>query len=126
MGGRIKRKGKKDKATAQLFHARRRIRERYGIVLRVQEIRDLAARIHRSPRVPEPDRPAFIVRQSHRLTVWSLPCNGRDLIVVYDKLRNTIVTALPPRTGLPGGPPLKSLDWKRFEDQEEESHELRV
>lgn len=123
MGVRIKRRGKNDKAAAQLFHAKRRLLERYGITLRVREIRGLAERIRTRKKAPEETRPTFVVRQSLRLTVWALQHNGTPLVVVYDKLRNTIVTALPPGTGLPGGPPLKA--WKQFED-EEELHELRV
>ena len=100
MTKRQKRRSVKDKPIAQTLHTKRRLRERYGITLKVCEIRELAVRIKNPAKQPEESRPVFLARQSVRLTVWAVPFGGNRLILVYDGLRGTITTALPPGTGL--------------------------
>jgi len=39
----------------------------------------------------------FVERQSHRITVWDLNFKGKEVRVVYDNQRKSIVTFLPPK-----------------------------
>jgi len=112
------------KGVCQLAHTKRRLSTRYGLDLNLSEIRALAKKIqtaHKQPPEANGVYPECLGRQSNRLTIWALPCRDVVLTLVYDSIRHTIVTVLPKGTGLPGGPPVKGLDWKRFENNEEEA-----
>ena len=75
-----------NKRKAQIKHAMRRARERFGVEVSPGVLHDYVRRIQ--------NREAkFVERQSNRITVWDL--DGKRL--VYDKQRKMIVTILWPK-----------------------------
>jgi len=75
-----------DKARAQTIHAKRRLAQRAG--LPAEDYDGIMAAIHRGDSM-------HVHRQSARVT-WHLVNHGRyKVLVVYDTVRNTLVTALP-------------------------------
>jgi hypothetical protein len=119
MGKRRKKRG--DKGACQLAHTKRRLLARYGLNVDISEVRALAKKIHKNQPSASGVFPECLGRQSLRLTIWAVSYRGVLLTLVYDSIRHTIVTALPAGTGLPGGAPVKMLDWNRFEKTEEEA-----
>ncbi len=114
-----KRRKRGDKGDRQLAHAKRRLLARYGLTLDISDIRFLGGKIRRAHTTPAEASgvyPECLGRQSNRLTIWAVSYRGQVLTLVYDSIRHTIVTALPPGTGLPGGAPVKSLVCKKFEE----------
>jgi hypothetical protein len=81
-------RGKKE--NAQRLHAGLRAGVRYGVTISPQENELLAERIQKR------DEVEFLERQSKRVTVWLVKHEGKEIPVVYDKQRKTIVTVLPP------------------------------
>jgi hypothetical protein len=81
-------RGKKE--NAQRLHAGLRAGVRYGVTISPQENELLAKRIQTR------DEVEFLERQSKRVTVWLVKHEGKEIPVVYDKQRKTIVTVLPP------------------------------
>jgi len=79
------------KAYAQGVHAIRRAAERYGLRIGKRTLQRLVADIQQG-------RGTFIRRQSNRVSLWQLNVEGRPVRVVYDRLRKTIVTFLPPES----------------------------
>ena len=84
-------RGRGNKAKAQEIHARSRAVHRYGIELTPVVLGEWLGQI-------QSDTPTarFLERQSHRITLWAVRHNGREVPVVYDKTRGTIVSVLPP------------------------------
>lgn len=76
------------KAEQQRKHAKRRIRERYGISVNRHQLRDIAEQIRQG-------RALFVERQSNRVTRWVVEYQGKKILVIYDSLRGNVVTALP-------------------------------
>ena len=76
------------KRKAQKQHAKKRARERYGLLVNKIDIENLINAIQNN-------KGEFIYRSSNRATVWKLKCKGKEVLVVYDKLRGQIVTFLP-------------------------------
>jgi len=77
------------KKHAQRVHAVRRAAERYGLSMNHRKLRILVDDIQKG-------RGEFVRRQSHRVSIWRIDVEGHSVRVVYDKLRKTIVTFLPP------------------------------
>jgi hypothetical protein len=78
---------KKSKAQAQAAHFKRRLRERYGIYINRFEYRELCKRANRLP---------SIEKQTNRVSLRMLKIHGIDVIVCYDRIHHTLVTALFP------------------------------
>lgn len=77
------------KKRAQQRHARQRFRERFGIELKphvaqaiIRGIRDGKAKL--------------VERQSLRVVVYRVSIEGKEMDIVYDRTRKTVVTALYP------------------------------
>jgi hypothetical protein len=79
---------RKNKQKLQVEHARRRFRERYGIVLNEHQYKYLSQQI-------SDNRAKFIEKQSNRVSVFELKYENQMVRVVYDKQTKQIVTVLP-------------------------------
>jgi hypothetical protein len=79
---------RKNKQKLQVEHARRRFRERYGIVLNEHQYKYLSQQI-------SDNRAKFIEKQSNRVSVFELKYENQVVRVVYDKQTKQIVTVLP-------------------------------
>ena len=69
-------------------HAKRRLMERYGLLLNREgylELRELVRRSHGR----------LIVRDG-KTTIWRVPYQGRELLTIYNGSTHEIVTFLPP------------------------------
>ncbi len=69
-------------------HAKLRLHQRYGIVTNRFGLAELVKEI-------QAGRATFVQRQSNRVTVFDVPFRGQTVRCVYDKMRHSIVTALP-------------------------------
>lgn len=77
------------KARAQVSHALRRFKERFGITLYEHQYHDFIKQIQRGDA-------EFIDRQSHRVSRFWVKLDDQRFAVAYDKERQTIVTVLKP------------------------------
>lgn len=77
-----------DKRNAQILHAIRRARERYGLELSIADIESLA-KIIRTQTTKK------VKALSNSRTVHELTYQGITVLVIYDKKRHTLVTFLP-------------------------------
>lgn len=77
------------KSTANRFHFRKRVFERFGIRVTREEEDELVARIMANLL-------HSVGRQSNNKTVYRLEVQGKEFFAIYDKQRHTFVTALPP------------------------------
>lgn len=87
------------KKNAQRVHARRRMRQRFGIELGEVRRRSIVQAI-------QSGRARFVRRQSCRVTLWRVEVDGVEVAIVYDSKRKEIVTILPEgvkRTPAEGG-----------------------
>ena len=86
-----RRKGRssKDKACKQKEHAIRRARERYGLEVSVQEYNEACQRICEGRWIKH------LEDESLRLTHYLVELAGKQVPVVFDRHRKTIVTVLP-------------------------------
>jgi hypothetical protein len=82
------------KKSASRGHFKRRMNERFGIVLTTAQCKDIVDLIQNG-------KTKCIKQQSLRTTIHEVKINGILIHVVYDKIRKTPVTALPPK-GLKG------------------------
>lgn len=87
----VQKKTKNAKREVLKKHARKRLRQRFGID---------GAGVSEAIRLIQTGKAEFIKRQSLRVTIWAIQLDGKEVIAVYDKVRNTIVTFLPDRTRL--------------------------
>ena len=78
----------RSKKRAKRYHARRRARERYRLLLDRIDLKTLVDKIQNN-------EGEFVYKSSNRTTLWKLKCKGQAVLVVYDKLRSEIVTFLP-------------------------------
>lgn len=76
------------KRGAQKRHAKRRARERYGLLINKIDVENMINDIQNN-------KGEFVYKSSNRATIWKLMCKGKEVLVVYDKLRGQIVTFLP-------------------------------
>jgi hypothetical protein len=79
------------KKSCQKHHFKTRLLERYGLSANKSEYTDLCFMIRNN----HPDV-VHLLRQSHRVAIKWLPFKGKMVVVAYDNLRNTLITALPP------------------------------
>lgn len=73
------------KKRKQQKHAKRRFNERFGVILPKALRQKLVKQIQEGKAKP-------IRKRSLRITLFELPLNGQDIIVVYDRRRKEIVT----------------------------------
>ena len=85
-----KRRRHGDKSKAQELHARGRALHRFGIDLTPTLEAEWIAQIQ-----VQPPRARFLIRQSHRVTLWAIKHNKQEVPIVYDSIRGTIVSILP-------------------------------
>ena len=83
------------KAKSQILHARMRIRERFDLDLKDDEMQSLANRIKKSYLDKHKGKAQFVDRQSLRVSRWFVWFREQWFPVVYDNNRKTIVTVLP-------------------------------
>ena len=76
-----------NKAKSQFIHARRRAKERYDIFLSKEEYDELVTLI-------QDQKAETLYKQSNRISVKKITYKEQTLFVVYDNMRNTIVTFL--------------------------------
>lgn len=76
----------------QEAHAIKRIRERYGFKLDHRDYKNLCGLIKQK----DGSGSEYIGKQSNRLTLHRLTYRDTTLVVVYDRIRHQVVTALPP------------------------------
>ena len=78
----------KSKEACQIRHAKLRAAERYNINLSDSQYQHLCNIIRKNGS-------KIVYKQSNRVTIHQLEWDGKKMIVVYDKQRNTIVSFLP-------------------------------
>ena len=78
------------KTRAQRIHAKRRMLERFGVIINRKDLREIALLIRNN-------KARFSCRKSHRITRWVIENFYKlpPMVVVYDSKRNQIVTAIP-------------------------------
>lgn len=79
------------KRDSQKSHFRRRVYERYGLTINEGEYNFLVSCIKSNKK----DVVQFLMRQSNRITVHLLTYKDIQVVGVYDKIRKSLVTALP-------------------------------
>jgi hypothetical protein len=80
--------GKRD---SQRSHFRRRVYERYSLSINEGEYDFLVSKVRKNDK----EIVTFLMKQSNRITVHVIHYKDTDIVAVYDKLRKTLVTALP-------------------------------
>lgn len=75
------------KGKAQKAHAKRRAMERFGVELTNKKFAAIVELI-------QGQKAKFLDRQSGHTTRWLIELEGREVIVVYDSKRHTLVTFL--------------------------------
>lgn len=83
----MKRRKNLTKKQASRVHFKKRARQRYGIKLDSDDVQAIGDMIRRG-------ESQFISKQSNTRTVHKVEFNGSEMIVVYDRLRKTPITAL--------------------------------
>lgn len=78
---------RRDKAKCQIKHAKRRAVQRFDISLSQDDIQEMIREIQNS-------QARFVLKQSHRVSLFEVTAKGKQLIAVYDRQRKTIVTFL--------------------------------
>jgi hypothetical protein len=76
-----------DKRKAQLRHAARRANERYGLQLSIHDL-------HRIIHDIQDGRASFVVKQSHRVSLFDVDVQDQKIRVAYDRVRKSIATVL--------------------------------
>lgn len=89
-----RRRKRGDKSTDQKWHAKHRMARRFGIHITDAQYADLVYQITSG-------KAWFIERQSNRVSKFWVFLEGKQIPVVYDKMRKTIVTVLLPEWVLP-------------------------
>jgi hypothetical protein len=75
------------KATVNKKHAKKRLAQRYHI--------EMTDRVHNHlVRLIQSGRYA-LGKQSHSRSKHLIPFNGQSVLIIYDKIRHTVLTALP-------------------------------
>lgn len=96
------------KADAQQFHAINRLRQRYGVEITSDEYFRIVQLISKPGHI---QCAHFIMKQSNRVSVWSVPYAGINLVAVYDRERKRICTFLPPHCSRP-----EHIGWMHFDN----------
>ena len=79
------------KATQQRSHFKRRVFERYSLTINDGEYDFLVSRIRKNDKTVV----NFLTKQSNRVSVHLLMYKDHEIVVVYDKERKSLITALP-------------------------------
>lgn len=79
---------KNSKKEAQTKHARQRAMERYEIDFTQNKRETMLKQIERG-------EGRFLRKQSHRVSIFLMVCDNKEVVVVYDKERNNIASFLP-------------------------------
>lgn len=74
---------------AERSHTKRRLAERYGLEVSIDEIFQMAKSIAHG-------HGTLIAHQSRHVDHWQLVYQGQALRLVFDRQRRSIITALPP------------------------------
>ncbi|CAH0348160.1 hypothetical protein [Aquabacterium sp. CECT 9606] len=74
---------------AERSHTKRRLAERYGLHVSSDDIFQMAKAIAHG-------QGTLIAHQNRRVDHWQLVYQGQPLRLVFDRLRRSIITALPP------------------------------
>ena len=82
---------KNAKGNAQRGHFKRRIFERYGIQVNDGEYDYLVSRIRKNDKSVV----SFLMKQSNRISVHLVKYKESEIVIVYDKIRQTLCTCLP-------------------------------
>ncbi len=77
-----------NKAVALRIHAKRQAFLRYGVTLNSADLRELIEAIRKGDGV-------FIQKKSNRVSCWKVYWRGTPLVLLYDKVRKSVVTFLP-------------------------------
>ena len=80
-----------NKANTERKHFKKRVYERYDIVLNDGEYDYLVSRV----KTNDKSIVKFLMKQTNRVTVHIITFKNTEIVVVYDKLRKQLVTALP-------------------------------
>ena len=83
-----RRKQNGDKAPTLQAHFKRRMYERWGILLKNGQEKEIVDLI-------QTGQAKFVGRQSNRVTVWNVPYLGMTIPMLYDSTRKQMITALP-------------------------------
>jgi len=78
------------KVICQRKHAKMRASQRYQLTLNKDKLRVICKQIQ------EGKGAKYVARQSFRVTIWEVTYEGKNLWAVYDRMRHTVVTFLPP------------------------------
>ena len=78
-----------DKGTAQAWHAKRRAAERYNVNVTSDDLRLIAGMIQRG-------EATFLEKLTNSRTKFRVRIREKVFIVVYDRMRHTIASFLPP------------------------------
>lgn len=103
---RIKRR-RGDKRNAQLVHIMRRASTRYGFEWTPRDLDKMIRVISKNSDPRYFTYARHIEQQSHRVSVWLINWEGVHIPVVYDKVRKSVVSALPPEYLTERGIPLR-------------------
>lgn len=85
----------KDKATCQRNHFKRRLHERYNLLISDGEYDYLTARIKKHDNDNNKVKIEYLTKQSNRLSVFLIGYKNIEFVAVYDKFRKTLITSLP-------------------------------
>ena len=80
----------RSKKRCQRQHTQQRASMRYGLTVGKKDYDDLCSRIKSG------DGCVFLEKQSNRVSMWAVSMDGEWVPVIYDKIRHSVVTFLPP------------------------------
>lgn len=75
------------KKASESIHAKKRLKQRYGLELNSKQLREIVVMIMLN-------KSDGIEKQSNRVSKHKVRYMGKDIIVLYDKIRKNIITAL--------------------------------
>lgn len=78
----------KTKAESQTQHFRQRLFERYKMVINESQIKTIVSLIQKG-------KGKLLEKQSNRVKKYSVPFEDKNIVVIYDSIRKTLVTVLP-------------------------------
>ena len=107
------------KAKAQQQHAMTRLRQRYGLELNKNDYCNIVSIIKKASTGREAEA-EFITRQSNRVSVWKVLYAGFQLVAVYDRMRKTVCTFLPPECAS-----RKAIVWNCCNELQDYWHDLQ-
>src|SRR5438034_1207301 len=84
------------RAMLQKKHALRRLAQHYRLVLNDRDYAAICEWIQHHDWPGNDRRAKFLCRTSRRVTHWAIYCAGRWIPVLYDGVRHSIITVLPP------------------------------